>query len=886
MAAHPEVVVVEPPRRRRRRRRRRPVVARSLGPRLRPARASSASASAIGFIAASYAARNDADDVPRPTTLTMSRWSTAESRWHVGVGTLALGTALTAVGVTRFVLVRRQAREAAPAVAYRSGRAACTSEARFDAARRVDDGGRVRAARAARAAWVPATSAAPSTRSARSAAPPASARRTAAAASPTRTARRRTGATFIAPATTPTRACRQVVRREPDRRRQRGRRARLPACARDESLWCWGRNDHGQLGDGTRTPRALPVRVTGDRRRRRRRHRRAHTCAVDGRRRVLLGRRRQRPARRRRRHRQRGLPRRRCRASPARRALVGGKDFSCALGADGSVRCWGDDSVGQLGDGGAVGAPPARAGRRARADRERCRRAGSTPARWTTDGAAALLGRERHRADRRRHDERPAPADDARPRRCAASRSSDVATGHDHTCALAADGLCCWGGNGRARSNPGAPSAPIPTPQPVTGAGPSPIRSHVAAGAQHTCIVRAQRRRDPSPAGARTTSGQLGDGTPIGEREPRIVAGAAFSCALASDGALFCWGDNHFGQLAIGGDTVRATPAPVPGLAARRPRSAAGGAHNCATADDANGAPALFCWGANGSGQLGNGSSTDAPAAARISSLAADGIAAGRRAHLRLRRRRDAALLGLGRLGPARTGSGPTDMVVTVPTVTDLAPPERRPTASTRWRPAPRTPAWARRSPASVLCFGLNVDGQLGNGTSGVSGGPDQRCRRCSASRPRWRAGDAHTCALDAAARSGAGAAATRASSATAGASSTRRRPAVDLGGGVDRGRDRRGRARTPARSPAGEILCWGRNADGQLGAPLQMPLLRADVGEPAARDAARRRGRRRGTPARSTATRRSAAGARTRAASSATARIDSSNVARAASRA
>ena len=66
----------------------------------------------VGFIAASYGARDDAEAA---TTLDpySSRWSTAESRWQVGVGTLALGAALTAVGVARFVVVRRQAREAA-----------------------------------------------------------------------------------------------------------------------------------------------------------------------------------------------------------------------------------------------------------------------------------------------------------------------------------------------------------------------------------------------------------------------------------------------------------------------------------------------------------------------------------------------------------------------------------------------------------------------------------------------------------------------------------------------------------------------------------------------------------------------------------------------------
>jgi hypothetical protein len=65
----------------------------------------------VGFIAASYSARHDAEVAPSYNPYD-ERWSTAESRWTVGVGTLALGTALTAVGVARFVVVRRHARGA------------------------------------------------------------------------------------------------------------------------------------------------------------------------------------------------------------------------------------------------------------------------------------------------------------------------------------------------------------------------------------------------------------------------------------------------------------------------------------------------------------------------------------------------------------------------------------------------------------------------------------------------------------------------------------------------------------------------------------------------------------------------------------------------------
>jgi hypothetical protein len=74
----------------------------------------------VGFIAASYAARHDAENA-RFYDPYDRRWSTVESRWQVGVGTLALGTALTAIGVARFVVVRRHARESAPPIALSVG---------------------------------------------------------------------------------------------------------------------------------------------------------------------------------------------------------------------------------------------------------------------------------------------------------------------------------------------------------------------------------------------------------------------------------------------------------------------------------------------------------------------------------------------------------------------------------------------------------------------------------------------------------------------------------------------------------------------------------------------------------------------------------------------
>jgi tetratricopeptide (TPR) repeat protein len=75
----------------------------------------------VGFIAASSSAQHDAENAPTYDPYDQ-RWATAESRRQVGVGTVALGTALTAIGVARFVLIRRQyARESAAAAAVSIG---------------------------------------------------------------------------------------------------------------------------------------------------------------------------------------------------------------------------------------------------------------------------------------------------------------------------------------------------------------------------------------------------------------------------------------------------------------------------------------------------------------------------------------------------------------------------------------------------------------------------------------------------------------------------------------------------------------------------------------------------------------------------------------------
>jgi len=81
-----------------------------------------------------------------------------------------------------------------------------------------------------------------------------------------------------------------------------------------------------------------------------------------------------------------------------------------------------------------------------------------------------------------------------------------------------------------------------------------------------------------------------------------LAAGGDHSCALKTDGTVWCWGANDKAQLGGGSGSKRATPAKVEGLdGARVAHISAGIEHTCAVSD----AGAVYCWGSNEDGQLG-----------------------------------------------------------------------------------------------------------------------------------------------------------------------------------------------------------------------------------------------------------------------------------------
>ncbi len=316
------------------------------------------------------------------------------------------------------------------------------------------------------------------------------------------------------------------------------------ACAVDRAggLWCWGRNDHGQVGIGDLRARVHPVRLALSDRMQAVSAGPQHTCAIGA-----------PPQRRlwcwgRGRDRQLGLTNRTGadRLSPA--PLQSSGDWSQVAGAemhtcgirDGSLLCWGRSSVGQLGSTGGefegktpspVDVPPSLAWTQVTASR-------TVTCALEESGGLYCWGA---------HARQPAHL---------AGVWAGLGTAHgSHLCAVAPDGaLSCWGDN-----------------------------THGQLGVDDT-----QERKAPTPVRSR-------------ERWRQVSAGQGHTCGITVEGALMCWGSNEVGQLGVPTAGDRWNPGPV-ASATRWLEVVAGASFTCAIRSDA----ALLCWGRSDFGELGN----------------------------------------------------------------------------------------------------------------------------------------------------------------------------------------------------------------------------------------------------------------------------------------
>jgi alpha-tubulin suppressor-like RCC1 family protein len=190
---------------------------------------------------------------------------------------------------------------------------------------------------------------------------------------------------------------------------------------------------------------------------------------------------------------------------------------------------------------------------------------------------------------------------------------AQVEIGRAHACALATDGsVSCWGEGEYGATGDGTTNDEH-VPVPVTALGTTV--AEVAAGGDHACAVEL----DGSLwCWGGNGDGQLGDGTTVKKSSPvqvtalgnsvaHVSAGAAHTCAVTTDGAVWCWGFNITGALGTGTHEDEHTPAEVTALEVPATTMSLGGTHSCALAAD----DSLWCWGANSNGQLGDGTSEE-----------------------------------------------------------------------------------------------------------------------------------------------------------------------------------------------------------------------------------------------------------------------------------
>jgi alpha-tubulin suppressor-like RCC1 family protein len=275
-----------------------------------------------------------------------------------------------------------------------------------------------------------------------------------------------------------------------------------------------------------------------------------------------------------------------------------------------------------------VGHPPHPESRRIHGDRERCeRRYGSRDRRgvrgavvkscWIALGGVELYARTRNSQENEMHGPLAALAclalglswagvADAAP----LSNITAISAGNNHTCALtSAGGVKCWGNNLVGQLGDGTTTNRT-TAVDVVGLTSGVIA--IAGGSLHTCALTAAGQ---AKCWGDNYFGALGDGTTQDRLTPvdvlglssgvsRIASGGDNTCVMTASGGMKCWGRNAAGEVGDGTwGTVRSAPVDVSGLGSGVASVASAGNNSCAIMTSGG----LKCWGLNGSGEVGDG---------------------------------------------------------------------------------------------------------------------------------------------------------------------------------------------------------------------------------------------------------------------------------------
>jgi len=198
-----------------------------------------------------------------------------------------------------------------------------------------------------------------------------------------------------------------------------------------------------------------------------------------------------------------------------------------------------------------------------------------------------------------------------------------ISTGYLHACALTTKGgVKCWGSN-----NYGAlgDNSTTDSPKPVGVYGLTRGVKAISTGYAHTCALTTKGK---VLCWGGNGSGQLGDNTTTNSPKPvkvyglgkgiaSISTGYLTTCATTTKGKALCWGDNGYGQLGDGTTTNSAKPVMVSGLSKGVKATKPDVVHTCALTTSG----AVKCWGYNSYGQLGDNSTTSSLTPVKVYNL-------------------------------------------------------------------------------------------------------------------------------------------------------------------------------------------------------------------------------------------------------------------------
>ncbi len=188
-----------------------------------------------------------------------------------------------------------------------------------------------------------------------------------------------------------------------------------------------------------------------------------------------------------------------------------------------------------------------------------------------------------------------------------------IDAGYYHTCAITKKGAVkCWGSNNTGQLGDNSTTSSL---TPVTVLGLTKGVRAISASYTHTCAITASRA---ARCWGFNGQGALGDNSTTNSLKPvtvfgltkgvkQISAGQLSTCAVNSKNKALCWGYNGLGQLGDNSTTSSPKPVTVYGLGSGIKTVKAGVGHACALTSKGK----VKCWGANGSGQLGDNSTTD-----------------------------------------------------------------------------------------------------------------------------------------------------------------------------------------------------------------------------------------------------------------------------------